>query len=155
MHGGGVRAPLKSGKFTAKDAKALLPFNNTLNLVVVTGANIRQAIEHGLKDYMSLDGNFLQISGGTYSYDDRLAPGHKLVSVTVGGKPLVDTKEYKVAIPSFLVSGGSGFNFHGSEAMSVNDQKPFDSEVLFQYVKSQKKVNLKNENRIVRVVPDK
>jgi 2',3'-cyclic-nucleotide 2'-phosphodiesterase (5'-nucleotidase family) len=42
-------------------------------------------------------------------WDPRFAPGQRIVSISVGGRPLDDEAPYSVAVPSYLVRGGDGY----------------------------------------------
>lgn len=48
QNSGGVRADIKPGKMSFNDAYGLLPFGNTLYLLDMTGAEIKQVLEDAL-----------------------------------------------------------------------------------------------------------
>jgi len=149
MQGGGIRAPLSSGTFSAKDALSLLPFCNKVVLINVSGAEIKRALEHGLISRKELVGNFLQISGGSYHFDDSLPQGSKLISVTVAGKHLEAEKLYSVALPNYLYGGGGGFDFSSGKKIEITADNLVDSDLLFKYVKHNRNIIVNPERRIV------
>ena len=140
MQGGGIRAPLKRGTFRKRDAMALLPFNNRLGVVKMTGETLLELLNYGLKDYRSLNGNFLHLSGGTYSFEDRKDGSSVVTSVLINDRPIQREDLYTVVVPAYLLAGGGGFDFSSVKTMLSPDIGPVDNEVLFAFVK--KKGNL-------------
>jgi len=107
LNGGNFRAPLAAGPVTAGDLYAVLPFDNFLVKVTLTGAKIREFLTYGASQYG--DGGFPQLSGMRVRYVDG-----KLVDVKVGttaenAVPLDDAKQYTVVTTDFLAIGGDGF----------------------------------------------
>ena len=47
-NGGGIRAPLSAGDLTVGDMYTILPFDNQLVTLKVTGADLKLLIEHGI-----------------------------------------------------------------------------------------------------------
>jgi 5'-nucleotidase len=86
-----------------------MPFDNTIVVVRMTGAQLRAALDFGLgRERVSP----LEVSGLTASFRRTEAGGTanvEWVSVTVGGTPLDDAKTYRVAVNSFLAGGGDGY----------------------------------------------
>jgi 5'-nucleotidase len=96
---GGVRADLTAGRVTFGQIYEVLPFDNQVVAIVLTGAQLKQFIEHlsgrrGEMPYLA----GLVVSG---------KPG-KLEYKTADGAAIVDTQRYKVATNDFLVQGGEG-----------------------------------------------
>lgn len=52
----------KSGDFCLYDLMTILPINDTLVSIVVTGKQLLDAFENGVSKYPSLDGRFPQVS---------------------------------------------------------------------------------------------
>ncbi|HAZ62035.1 MAG TPA: hypothetical protein DCZ72_00255 [Armatimonadetes bacterium] len=107
MNGGNFRAPLAAGPVTAGDLYAVLPFDNFMVKVNLTGAKIRECLEYSTNQYG--DGGFLQVSGLRLHYRDGV-----LVSALVGSDPatavpLDDAATYSVVMTDFLAIGGDGF----------------------------------------------
>jgi len=46
-NGGGIRASIKAGDITLGDIYTVLPFDNTLTAIELTGDKIVAALEHG------------------------------------------------------------------------------------------------------------
>lgn len=75
----------------------------------LTGAQIRQALEHAVRTAPLPNSGFLQVSGLSLSYSQSGARNGRVQSVSVGGAPLNDAATYQVVMPLSLAKGGSGF----------------------------------------------
>lgn len=98
---GSFRTDLKAGPLTKGDLLTLLPFEDQIVTVQMTGALLRQVLERSLTKKGA--GGFLQLSGVAVSGQ----PGN--LSIQVGEEPLSAKREYKVAINDFLAGGGDGY----------------------------------------------
>lgn len=104
QNGGGMRADIAAGPVTLRTLFSLMPFDNTLVKLKMSGGDLRSALDHGVGS-----GRIVQIGGVTAEYH-RPHPRHeRLGAVTVGGAPLDDAKTYSVATLDFLVAGGDGY----------------------------------------------
>lgn len=111
VNGGAIRTNrvVPAGPLTKRDVHGLLPFTDVVLKLELRGRDLRAALEHGLAQTDRGGGGFLQISGVGVVWDPRLAPGQRLVSLSVGDRPLGDETLYSVAVPSYLVRGGDGY----------------------------------------------
>lgn len=117
VQGGGVRSSIEMGNITYADLLSVLPFNNTLMVVQITGAGLLQAFEHAVEQYTQDRGEFLQVSGARVVYDLRKPSGSRVVSVEVrcsecdvpSYSELDPTKMYGTIMSNFLYDGGDGF----------------------------------------------
>lgn len=113
LNGGSIRsnASFGPGPLTRKDIVAVLPFENPIVKVEITGRVLRQAIEHGLARVAEdkEDGRFPQVSGIRYRFDARKPAGARLVDIAVAGQPLDDARVYSLATNTYLLGGGDGY----------------------------------------------
>jgi 5'-nucleotidase len=136
VNGGGLRAGLAAGRLTLADTTAVLPFGNRVSLLRMTGAQIREALEHGLSGIERQAGAFLQVSGLAYEFDPSQPPGKRLLAVTVGGNPLEPNRAYTVALSSHLATGGDGFEvFRRATVLVAPAEAPLDATVLSEYLR--------------------
>ena len=84
----------------------MLPFDNRIVVIEATGDTIWKALENGVTPYPSAAGQFLQVSGMKYTFDAAKPAGSRIVSVTVGDKPIELNKVYRVVANDFLTGGG-------------------------------------------------
>ncbi|MFN2129692.1 MAG: bifunctional metallophosphatase/5'-nucleotidase [Anaerolineae bacterium] len=108
---GGIRASLDAGPITYAELYAILPFDNTLVGVDLTGVQVREAIENGMDD----QGTGIQVSGLAFTYSMNKPRGRRVMEVTVGGQPLDPEQVYRVVTidylythPSYRLSLGLG-----------------------------------------------
>ncbi|MEQ1922730.1 MAG: bifunctional UDP-sugar hydrolase/5'-nucleotidase, partial [Pyrinomonadaceae bacterium] len=116
VNGGSIRADMtyEPGPLTKRDVLSILPFNNPIVKVEVSGKLLLQIIEHGVArsgpGEDNEPGRFPQISGLTFSYDPRKPAGKRVVEAFVSGKRVVESTNYTIATSDFLVSrGGDGY----------------------------------------------
>ena len=114
MNPGGLRDDLPfvapDGAVTYKAAAAVQPFANTLVVVDMTGAEIRQVLEQQWPTAGRTSTLKLGTSEGlTYTYDPAAAAGSRIAAVSLDGAAMDDATIYKVTVNSFLASGGDGF----------------------------------------------
>jgi 5'-nucleotidase len=105
VNAGGVRAALAKGPITYADVYRVFPFDNQLAYADLTGRQLQQI----MIDYLSRDhAGFLAVSGIRYRI--RCGRPLRLTRLTdVLGRPLSDTRLYRVALSDFLLAGGVGF----------------------------------------------
>lgn len=121
INGGGIRTSILKGPVKVKDVYAVLPFDNYIVAVMLTGAQIRATLEYGVSAVEREEGRFPQVSGLAFSYSPAKAPGERVVGVTIGGRPLEPDREYSVATNDFLAAGGDGFKAFGDAVRSSKD----------------------------------
>jgi 5'-nucleotidase/UDP-sugar diphosphatase len=150
VNGGNVRASIDAGPITFDEAITVQPFGNTLTILDLTGAKIRQALEYGVATWSENKGQFLHVSKGmSYTFDLSKPAGSRVTAVTLNGQPLDDTKTYKVAINNFTAGGGDGFTaFQGAPRL---DTGTLDIDVLVNYLKANPDLTAEPEGRIVVV----
>jgi len=108
QNGGGIRADIPAGPVTLRHLFSVMPFDNAIVKVKMSGAALRSALDHGVGSP-----RIAQVGGMTVEFR-RPHPRHeRLGAVTVGGAPLDDAKTYSVATLDFLVAGGDGYEEFG------------------------------------------
>jgi 5'-nucleotidase len=135
VNGGGLRgsAVTPAGPLTRGDVLKILPFANKIVKFEVSGEALRAALENGLSQVEKAAGRFPQVSGIRYAFDPKKAPGARLVSVNVGGKPLDPKSTYTLATFDFILGGGDGYTmFKGAKVLVPAEMGPMDSDVLLE-----------------------
>ena len=106
VNNGGIRADLAAGPVTWGQLFAVEPFQNFVARLRVSGAVLRQTLEHaiGAEDARA------HLSGVVARVNPAAPPGQRVVSLTMAdGRPLLDTAQYTLAVPDFVAVGGSGY----------------------------------------------
>jgi 2',3'-cyclic-nucleotide 2'-phosphodiesterase (5'-nucleotidase family) len=101
MNKGGIRCDLEAGEVTAGDVYRLMPFDNTVVSMDLSGAELVAILKNHLEQggYPALEWSGLEV----------LVEGRKLAGVSVAGEPLNPDRVYRTATQSFLARGGDGF----------------------------------------------
>lgn len=105
----------RDGSVNYAEANAVLPFVNNLSSVTLSGASLKKVFEQQWQT--NADGTipsrpFLALGSSSnvrWTYDDTRPAGDRITSLWVNDQPVSPTASYKVAVPSFLVSGGDNF----------------------------------------------
>jgi 5'-nucleotidase len=161
VNGGSIRADLtyNPGTLTKRDVLSILPFNNPIVKIEISGKTLREVLEHGVArsaaDEDNEPGRFPQISGMSFKFDTTRPAGSRVTEILVGGKPLDEKKTYTLATSDFLVSrGGDGYTmFKDAKVLTGAVDAPKDSDVFEQAIKSAPNSTIapKLEGRIVKI----
>jgi 5'-nucleotidase len=157
VNGGSIRADMiiRPGVLTKRDVLSMLPFNNHVVKLKVTGAVIRAALENGVSTVAEelQPGRFLQVSGIRYAFDTGHPPGRRITSITIDGKPLDERRTYTLATTTYLaVEAGDGYEmFRGATFLVRPEQAPNESDVLLKAISSVPAIAPKIDGRIKRV----
>ena len=112
---GGVRAdlvPLPDGSVTYEKIFAMQPFGNSIVVETLTGAQLRTLLEQQFDsgtNTAAQPNTLLPSKGFAFTYDLSRPPGQRIVTMTFDGKPIDPKVNYRVAVGSFLASGGDNF----------------------------------------------
>ncbi|WP_128425195.1 5'-nucleotidase C-terminal domain-containing protein [Gudongella oleilytica] len=148
-NGGGIRASIDAGDITVNEVLTSFPFTNTLAVIDVTGAELKAAIEHGVKDFPAPAGQFPHVSGMKYTFDAGKPAGERVTEVMIGDEALDPAKTYKVVTNDFMAVGGDGYTMFAN--------KPFVgeggllSDVLMEYIEANPEINPAVEGRITAI----
>jgi 5'-nucleotidase len=152
VNGGGIRASIPSGNITIGQILEVLPFNNTVTRLDLTGEQLKQALEHSVSGVESGEGAFVHVAGIRLTWNPQQAPGSRITSVKIIGsngqeKPLDSQAIYRVVTNNFMMKGGDGYQVLTKGHNQV-DTGFLLSDVVTDYIRSQSPLNLKPENRI-------
>lgn len=147
-NGGGIRSSIKTGDITKGDLISVLPFGNFIVTKYLTGTEIKDIIEHGIKDAPNAAGQFPHVAGLKFIYDEKQPAGSRIIEITFNNKPLEMDKKYLVATNDFMSAGGDGYP-HFKEANTENEFSALD-EALREYVEKLGTVDYKVEGRITK-----
>ena len=112
-NGGGLRVPVPAGEITAGKLYEVMPFDNTLYTMKLSGADVKANIEHGI---MNEDIGWVQISGVMVTYNKGAEAGNRITSMVLeDGTPIEMDKYYTVVTNDFMFTGGDNYNFENSK----------------------------------------
>ncbi|OGF13744.1 MAG: hypothetical protein A2W00_03725 [Candidatus Eisenbacteria bacterium RBG_16_71_46] len=102
---GGLRADLREGPITRGDIYEVMPFDNTIYTLELSGREVEQALEDGLAT-----NRVTQVSGLRYGFDPDAPAGERVTSLTLAdGSPLPLERVYRVATNNFMATGGDSY----------------------------------------------
>jgi len=111
-NGGGLRVPVPAGEITAGKLYEVMPFDNTLCTMKLSGADVKANIEHGI---MNDDIGWVQIAGARVTYNPEAEAGNRITSMVLeDGTPIEMDKYYTVVTNNFMVTGGDNYNFENA-----------------------------------------
>ena len=132
MNNGGIRRDLYPGPVTYNDLFELQPFSNRILAVRLTGAQLKQVLEHALAG---------QSPGGTISgllvrYDATQPPGSRVLEMLrPNGAAVRPEGSYRLAVTDYLQTGGDGYNM--LRTLEAQPTGQTDLEALVAYLKRQ------------------
>jgi 2',3'-cyclic-nucleotide 2'-phosphodiesterase / 3'-nucleotidase len=117
----GVQIP--KGPVTVRQAAALYVYDNSIYTVEMTGAQLKDALEHAASFYTSwpaaagaplkLPGyNADSAEGVSYEIDLTKTIGDRVQNVIFRGKPLDTSQKLRVAINNYRYTGGGGYSIY-------------------------------------------
>jgi len=113
---GSLRQSIPAGAFTVADLVGMLPFENSIYEVQITGAQLLENLEQAVTSCAPQGGCYPAVAGMSYS---NLGGS---VEVTLdGGEPFDSGATYRVLVPDFIYYGGDGYLFEGQ------DPSPYDT----------------------------
>lgn len=142
VNAGSIRSDLTyyPGPLTKRDVLSILPFNNPIMKIAISGEDLLKALEHGVARSAEdgEPGRFPQVSGMTFQFDAAAPAGNRIIAVTVGDSPLDKTKLYTLATSDFLTTGGGDGYSMLSQADLLIDPKTAktDAEILEAAIKA-------------------
>jgi 2',3'-cyclic-nucleotide 2'-phosphodiesterase (5'-nucleotidase family) len=142
QNNGGLRTTIPAGKITLEQIYTLLPFDNNLMTMDLTGAQIIGLLEQNAKTE-----GMLQVSGLKVIYDMTAPGGSRVKELTIGGKPAERLRTYRVTTNDFLAAGGDRFEiFRAGKNAVIGDNV---RDAFLDYLKKHSPVNPRTEGRIV------
>lgn len=150
VNGGGVRISIEKGNITYGDILSLSPFGNMLCVIEVTGQDVLDALEWGVRSVPRENGSFPQVSGLSFEVDvsidspciadddDMLVAieGERRVkNVLVGGEPIDPTKTYTLAGHDYmLLQIADGYTMF-RDAPILQDKVKLDNQLIIDYLR--------------------
>ena len=106
---GGMRADLDAGPITRGEVYAVMPFDNTVVTVQLTGALLKLALEQSLQH-----GRVTQVSGIRYKIDASKPELERVTDLTLAdGTPVERARTFTVATNNFMATGGDHYDALG------------------------------------------
>jgi 2',3'-cyclic-nucleotide 2'-phosphodiesterase (5'-nucleotidase family) len=152
--GGGIRGNKlydAGTMLTRRDILTELPFGNVTVKLELSGQQIREALENGLSQVEESAGRFPQVSGMAFTWDSKAPAGQRVVSVTVGGKPLDNGRKYTLATNDYMAGGGDGYKVFKQGKVLINTSGgTLMANTVIDHIAASGGIRAKLEGRIVK-----
>ena len=100
LNNGGLRAELPKGNITRGNAFELMPFENSIFILTLSGEKTKQLFEY-----------IVQNNGAPFAGATVKAKGKKITELKISGQDFDITKTYKIATSDYLAAGGDKYYF--------------------------------------------
>jgi 2',3'-cyclic-nucleotide 2'-phosphodiesterase (5'-nucleotidase family) len=100
LNNGGLRAQLPKGKVTRGNAFELMPFENSIMVLTLSGEKTRKLFE-----------SLVAFNGAPFAGATVKAKGKKITELKINGELFDVNKNYKVATSDYLAAGGDKYDF--------------------------------------------
>ncbi|MGO9136477.1 MAG: bifunctional metallophosphatase/5'-nucleotidase [Syntrophales bacterium] len=147
INSGAIRNNIPKGKITLEQVFTLLPFDNNLVTMKLTGKKISQILEQNAK----LEHGILQVSGMEIRYDLSEPAGSRVREVYVGRRPLEPEKTYTLTTIDYLATGGDAFSPF-KEGKNITYGMAL-RDVLVSYLEKHSPISPRVEGRIIINAP--
>lgn len=110
------------GPFTMRDLVNILPMQDPLVVIEVSGQMILDALENAVSAYPKLEGRFVQVSGLSFVFDSTKPPNSRvLYELTQVADEYLDPKQnYSVCVKSYMYGGCDGFTMFKNAKVIVS-----------------------------------
>ena len=151
INAGSIRADLFQGDITYDNILDILPFSADIIVKEVSGKDILDALEFGMKDVPNLSPRFLQVSGISFKVNLNISSSievdkdemfvrvygkRRVHDVKVGRKKLDLYKLYRVSFDNYIAGGGDGFSMF-APYKEKESTLYIDNQALITYIKDE------------------
>lgn len=151
MNTGGVRINIiDKGNITFGTIYNLMPFDNTIATINITGSDLKILLNQAYKD----GGKGIQVSGFSFEYDRSKKDGDRIQNIYLSnGKKVQSNDSLTLSGPNFLLGGKDGFTHFLKEDIqeTFKDTLFLIREALHEHVSVHKTIEIKDENRIINL----
>lgn len=138
LNGGAIRAAMPIGRVTYADLLDIHPFGNRIQLAAVSGAVLREALEHGISEPDVIGPRLLQTAGLRYRINPAAQVGKRIMSAEIRTdegvwEPILPDNFYRIVTISYLLGGGDHFSMLGQHA-KILETGPLEVDVLEAYL---------------------
>jgi len=142
---GGIRARVTKGGITWGKAFEVLPFQNTLVTLKLTGAQLKKTLERGLAPTVGITA----VSGIRVQLDRSKPPGQQVASAhLLDGAPVEDSRLYSIATNDFILAGGDGYD-EFAKGTDIMETGVILRDVFVEYIKAHRVLSPSLDGRIV------
>jgi 2',3'-cyclic-nucleotide 2'-phosphodiesterase/3'-nucleotidase len=144
QNGGGLRTSIPAGAVTMGNLYEVMPFDNTLVTMELSGAQVLQVLNHGLNGKAGT----VQFSGLQVTIDSSRPYGEQLMEVRLADGRLLDPgATYRIVTNDFMAAGGDEFTMF-QQGRNITDTFIPVRDVLADAVKKAGTLQIKKDCRL-------
>ena len=141
-----------AGVLTRRQAMMILPYENGVVKVRLSGRQLLEVVEHALSDLSPENSSFPQVSQLQIRYDPDKPVGQRIVELKVGGKTVAPEHSYTFGCSEFIRKGGCGYEMLPKAQLLVEPHDaPAEGVALIEYLHRHKVISPRLEGRIQAV----
>ncbi len=141
----GIRAELRKGPVKMRDIYQVMPFENTLVKLTMTGDQLVRLLTDNLRGGRSK----LQLSGLTVKMSGGTDGAHEMITIEKDGREITPGEKLTVATNNYLTTGGTGGKVFGQAEKSEDTMQPI-RDLLIKDIKENPIKELPAGGRIIR-----
>jgi 2',3'-cyclic-nucleotide 2'-phosphodiesterase (5'-nucleotidase family) len=142
LNHGGIRSSISKGNVSARTAYEIMPFENSVVVVNLSGKAVREMIAYLIKNKIPHPISGIQI---ILNKDDSLK------AVNIQGKPFDEEKTYFVATSNYLLTGGDNMNFF-LDNIAATDTDYLIRNIMIDYFTKMDTIEPKIDDRFIKLV---
>lgn len=145
---GGIRSGIKKGSVTYGKVYEIIPFDNTIVSMKLTGSQLKDIFEMSAAS-KEID-DLLGVSGVTIYIDYSKDIGDRITQIIRNGKPIKSDEKFIVLTNDFLYAGGDGFTTFKNGENAIVSQKLI-RDLFENYLRKNKNISPpKKSNYIIK-----
>jgi len=149
MNAGGIRSAIDEGPITYGEAVQVQPFSNSLVVLDLTGEELRNAFEWGVREMPGGSAGMLYVSKEVqYEIDPSAPVGNRISVLKISGKDAIPSKTYRVVLNSFLAGGGDGHEAIKNAKGHREDTGLMDIDAFVDFLKANQPLGVSSQKRI-------
>ena len=141
LNNGGIRSIISKGNISEKTAFELMPFENSIVVLELSGKSINKMI-----DYLRV----VKLQHPIKGLEIELNNDYSINNANINGKKININKNYYVATTDYLLDGGDKMYFLG-ESTKIIDLNYKMRDVLIDYFKKNDTIKLAIDSRFIRI----
>ena len=141
LNNGGIRSIISKGNISEKTAFELMPFENSIVVLELSGKSINKMI-----DYLRV----VKLQHPLKGLEIELNNDYSLNNANINGKKININKNYYVATTDYLLDGGDKMYFLGETTKTIDINYKM-RDVLIDYFKKNDTIKLATDNRFIRI----
>ena len=141
LNHGGIRSIISTGNVTARTAYEVMPFENSIVVVELSGTSVMEMIDFLIQSKRAHPIAGLQII---------LDKNDQLKSLKIQGKPFDENRTYFVATSDYLVTGGDNMGFF-KNMLSATETDYLIRNAIIDYFKKVDTLNAVVDNRFYKL----